>query len=190
MKGLEPPCLAAPDPKSGVSNQIAAASPKQNGNTLLKSIPVFPVRMKGLEPPCLAAPDPKSGVSNQIAAASPKQNGNTLLKSIPVFRVRMKGLEPHASRHQILSLACQIKLRPHHQNQNGNTLLKSIPVFPVRMKGLEPPCLAAPDPKSGVSNQIAAASPKPKREHPFKEYSRFSSADEGTRTPMPRGTRS
>ncbi len=50
----------------------------------------------------------------------------------------------------------------------------------VRMKGLEPPRLAAPDPKSGVATNYTTSA----------EQKETKSADEGTRTPTPRGTRS
>ena len=73
--GLEPPRLAAPDPKlrrlAGVSEAGACCrnpeQPRTLGEGASKDLQRLLVRKGGLEPPRLAAPDPKSGASANSA---------------------------------------------------------------------------------------------------------------------------
>ena len=71
-RGLEPPCLAAPKPESGVSTNSTIWANKARDESLPR---------RGLEPPHLTVPEPKSGVSTNSTTWAASEWQSLLLPS-------------------------------------------------------------------------------------------------------------
>jgi hypothetical protein len=166
MKGLEPPRLTAPDPKSGVATNYTTSA----DFIFLKAlIPLYDYKDK------IFYFKIKLKIQTvykryRLAINGPKMKKLSITKLQRVL-VPRAGLEPaRPYEHRILSPACLPVPPPGHnlsEKRDSNPRPQpwqgcALPaeLFSqnnVRMKGLEPPRLTAPDPKSGVATNYTTS---------------------------------